>query len=51
MDKVKRCKCWTSDGQVYWVGGPYESWSCKEYEAWEWEMGRKVWCYEDREEV
>jgi hypothetical protein len=47
MGKGKRCECRTSDGQVYWVGGPYES--CKEYEAWAREEGERVWCYEDRE--
>ncbi len=49
MGKDKRCESRTSDGQVFWVGGLYESY--KDVEAWEREMGRKVWCYEDREEV
>jgi hypothetical protein len=46
VGKGKNCECRTSDGQVFWVGGPYES--CKEAEAWEREAtGKKVWCYED----
>ncbi len=39
------CECRTSDGRVFWIGGPPER--CKEYEAWEREEGRKVWCYPD----
>jgi hypothetical protein len=43
---VRRCECRTSDGQVFWVGGPSYR-SCKDYEAWEREEGRRVWCYDD----
>jgi hypothetical protein len=44
-DVGKVCRCHTSDGQVYWVGGPFES--CKQIEEWEREEGRRVWCFEE----
>jgi hypothetical protein len=46
VGKGKNCECRTSDGQVFWVGGPFES--CKDVEAWEREAtGKKVWCFEE----
>jgi hypothetical protein len=47
VGKVKVCARRTSDGQVFWAGGSFESY--RDVEAWEREMGRKVWCVEDRE--
>jgi hypothetical protein len=42
----KACRCHAIDGEVFWVS--YDpSRTCKDYEAWERERGRKVWCFEE----